>query len=173
METEYPTILRRYLATFIDWSFIILIFIASSYILHQENKVALILRIGIAVTMFLIYEPICTSKFFTLGQWIMRIRVRKLPNFEKVSILSAYIRIFIKIFLGLISFFTIPITKGRRAIHDFAVGSIVIDANYHQIAPLQIEKEDIKTEVLYTSIFLFILLLLAIAISLICRVLSF
>ena len=133
MVSEYPTILRRYLATLIDGAFIIFIFITSSYILQQDNKIVLILRIGITVTIYFIYEPICTSKFATLGQWIMKIRVRKLPNLEKISIISAYIRIFIKIFLGLISFFTIPITKGRRAIHDFAVGSIVIDARYQQL----------------------------------------
>ena len=76
---------------------------------------ALILRIGTAVTMFLIYEPICISKFFTLGQWIIRIRVRKLPNFEKGSILSAYIRIFIKIFWGLISFLYNTNYEGKKS----------------------------------------------------------
>jgi uncharacterized RDD family membrane protein YckC len=56
----------------------------------------------------------------------MGIRVRKKILHENISIPSAYLRIIVKLFLGLISFFTIPFSDKKRAIHDFAVDSVVI-----------------------------------------------
>ena len=83
--------------------------------------------IGTIVFMFFVYEPLFTSKLCTLGQKLTGIRIRKhLASRKRISLPAAYARIFIKLTLGLISFFTIPVTKGKRAIHDFAVGSVVI-----------------------------------------------
>ena len=126
MDIQYPTILRRYLATFIDGILILFLFILISSLLQSESKTITITRVGIVLILFFIYEPFCTSKLCTIGQKVTGIRVRKLNNIEKISIFYAYIRIFVKIFLGIISFLTIPISKDRRAIHDFAVGSVVI-----------------------------------------------
>jgi len=106
-----------------------------------------------------------------LGQWIMRIRVSQLPDFEKISIPSAYIRTLMKIFLGLISLFTIPITKGRRAIHDFAVGSIVITANSDKLPSIKIEKQEMETGAFYAIIFVVIFFSLVLALDLFCRAL--
>ena len=76
MENQYPTMPRRYLATLIDGILILSVFISTVYIIPQENETARILRIGIAIFMFFIYEPLHTSKLCTLGQKIMGIRVR-------------------------------------------------------------------------------------------------
>jgi uncharacterized RDD family membrane protein YckC len=76
--------------------------------------------------MFFVYEPFCTSFSCTLGQKLTGIRVRMLSSYERISLPRAYLRIVVKLFLGLISFFSLPFSKNRRAIHDFAVGSIVI-----------------------------------------------
>jgi len=126
MEYHYPSILRRYLATFIDGMLVITVLILSSYILQFESEITTIARVIIILFMFFVYEPLCTSMFCTLGQKVTGIRVRKRLTYERISILSAYLRIVIKIFLGIISFFTIPISKEKRGIHDLAVGSIVI-----------------------------------------------
>ena len=126
MEYHYPSILRRYLATFIDGMFVITVLILSSYILQFESEITTKARVIIILFMFFVYEPLCTSMFCTLGQKVMGIRVRKRSTYERISILSAYLRIVIKIFLGIISFFTIPFSEQKRGIHDFAVGSVVI-----------------------------------------------
>jgi uncharacterized RDD family membrane protein YckC len=130
-EFNYPSILRRYLATFIDGVLIIIVLIIASYIFHLENEIGTVLRVVIILTMFFVYEPLFTSRFCTLGQKVMGIRIRKQSSLERISILSAYVRIVVKLLLGIISFFTIPFTRGRKAIHDFTVGSIVINANSH------------------------------------------
>ena len=173
MTAEYPTILRRYFSSFIDWSFVLLTFIVSSYIFHQETKMASLIRIGIAVTMVLLYEPLCTSKFLTLGQWIMRIRVRRLSDFERISIPTAYIRTFVKIFLGLISLFTVPVTKGKRAIHDFVVGSIVINANSVKTPSITIEKQEIQSGAFYAIIFVAMFFALVLVINLLCQLICY
>ena len=126
MENKYPTILRRYISTLIDVLFIFFIIIIISYLFQHENELIKRLRIVIILSMFFIYEPLFTSKFCTLGQKIMGIRVRDRLTLERITIPMAYLRIIVKLFLGLISFFTIPLSKDKRAIHDFAVNSIVI-----------------------------------------------
>lgn len=58
----------------------------------------------------------------------MGVRVRKHVTYARISLPAAYARIVVKIVLGIISFLTIPFTKDRRGIHDFAVDSVVIRA---------------------------------------------
>jgi uncharacterized RDD family membrane protein YckC len=123
---EYPGLLRRYFSTVIDGLFIIFMIILSGYIFDSKNHYLTNIRVGIILFMFFVYEPYCTSFLCTLGQKITGIRVRKSYDYEKINLIQAYIREIVKIFLGIISFFTIPFSKNKRAIHDMAVGSIVI-----------------------------------------------
>lgn len=125
---ESPTILRRYLSTFIDGVFILSVFVLSSLAIKSDSSIADYARISIFFGMFFMYEPIFTSRFCTLGQKITRIRVRTNDSYEKISIPSAYLRVVIKILLGIISLFSITFTRHRRAVHDFAAGSVVIMA---------------------------------------------
>jgi uncharacterized RDD family membrane protein YckC len=126
MQFDSPTILRRYLSTFIDAMFIVAIFIAVSYYFNSDEILSNTIRMSVFFIIFFVYEPICTSFFCTIGQRITRIRIRTFSSNEKISIISAYIRIILKLFLGVYSLIAIPFTRDRRAIHDFAAGSVVI-----------------------------------------------
>jgi uncharacterized RDD family membrane protein YckC len=126
MEYQYPSILRRYFATCIDGMLVIIVFIMISYIFQGESNISTTIRVAAILSMFFVYEPICTSRFCTVGQKLTGIRVRKLFLHERISIVAAYLRIFVKVLLGIISFFSIPFSKNKRGIHDFAVGSVVI-----------------------------------------------
>jgi uncharacterized RDD family membrane protein YckC len=126
MELEYPNIVRRYFATVIDGCFILIVMITFSYIFQSESEMSVNVRIAIFLLMCFVYEPFFTSLFCTLGQKVTGIRVRTLSTHKRISIPRAYLRFFWKVLLGIISFFTIPFTKDKRAIHDFAVGSVVI-----------------------------------------------
>lgn len=123
-----PTILRRYLSTFIDAMFILVVFVALSFVFKDNSSSSDSIRLLVFFVMFFCYEPIFTSMACTVGQKITGIRVRTLNTHQKISILSAYIRIVVKILLGFLSLLSIPLTKGRRAVHDYAAGSIVIMA---------------------------------------------
>jgi len=125
---ESPTILRRYLSTFIDGVFILFVFIFASLAIDSDSVLAGYARIAVFLGMFFLYEPIFTSRFCTLGQKITGIRVRTIGSHKNISIPAAYLRIVIKLLLGFISLLSIPFTRDRRAIHDFASGSVVIMA---------------------------------------------
>ncbi len=126
MEPDYPTIARRYMATFIDGVLVLSLFLIGPHLFKGETGLSSWMRILFIAGGFFLYEPFFTSKFCTLGQKIMGIRIRTAEGLKKISLFAAFRREIVKLFLGIISFFTIPFTKGRRAIHDFAAGSVVI-----------------------------------------------
>ncbi|MCP3931248.1 MAG: RDD family protein [Bacteroidetes bacterium] len=126
MAFEYPSLMRRYFSTLIDGLFIIGMIVLWPYLLESASETAINIRVAIILFMFFIYEPFFTAFFCTLGQKITGIRIRTLSSGNKISIIRAYLRIIVKLILGVISFFTIPFTKHKRAIHDFAAGSLVI-----------------------------------------------
>jgi uncharacterized RDD family membrane protein YckC len=123
---KFPTLTRRYMATAIDVLFVVTTFILVSYLFENSGSIGVRVRVGLILFLFFAYEPLLTSQLCTLGQKIMRIRVRKYPSMERISIPMAYTRIIVKGLLGILSFFTLPFSQNRRAIHDMAARSIVI-----------------------------------------------
>ena len=131
MKQKFPSILQRYLSSFIDGLLILALFIGLSYLFQQDSQMADSIRLVIFFGVFLCYEPICVSCFFTLGQKITGIRVRRVGTLGKIPIPLAFVRYFLKIALGFASLFAIIFSEKRRAIHDYASGSNVILANDH------------------------------------------
>jgi hypothetical protein len=79
------------------------------------------------IALFLVYEPLCTTLGCTLGNYIKRIRVKKATNTaHRINFLQAVIRYVLKVLLGWISFLTIHSNNQKRAIHDFASGSVMV-----------------------------------------------
>ncbi|MEK6744625.1 MAG: RDD family protein [Nitrospirota bacterium] len=126
---KYPTLTRRYVATAIDVAFILAAIILISYLFDDAGSIGVRIRVGLILFLFFMYEPLCTSQLCTLGQKIMGVRVRRYPSMERISLLMAYARIIVKGLLGILSFFTLPFSQNRRAIHDMAAKSIVIFAD--------------------------------------------
>jgi uncharacterized RDD family membrane protein YckC len=63
----------------------------------------------------------------TLGNYIKGIRVRQISDTsKKINLIQALIRYPVKVMLGWFSFLTIGSNSKRRAIHDFAAGSVMI-----------------------------------------------
>jgi len=120
-----PSIPRRYTTTAIDGLLIVAAFVVPTMVLGDiaASRVA---RIGFALAMLFVYEPLCTGRFLTLGQWMTGVRVRDFKSGLKIGVVRAWIRIVVKALLGVISFVILPFMLGRRAIHDLASGSIVI-----------------------------------------------
>jgi hypothetical protein len=129
-QTKYPTMLRRYMATFIDMFLVLSAIIALIYMIQGENEFTPAIRIWIAVAIIFSYEPVFTSRLCTLGQRITGIRIRKLYPWGKISILDAYLRSVVKLLLGIVSFFSIPVTRKKRALHDFVARSEVVYAEH-------------------------------------------
>jgi uncharacterized RDD family membrane protein YckC len=126
---NYPTLTCRYIATAIDLIFILAVMILIAYLFENTGETGVKVRAGLVLFLFFVYEPLCTSRFCTLGQKLMRVRVRRYPSRERLSLFMAYIRILVKALLGVLSFFTLPFSRKRRAIHDLAARSIVVFAD--------------------------------------------
>jgi uncharacterized RDD family membrane protein YckC len=123
---KYPNVLRRYLATVVDLFVLWCIFYAISQTPALTERGALAYWI-LAVSL-LLYEPLLTTYACTLGQAVMRIRVRTVGNLTRIGLDQAFGRMIVKYLLGIISFLTVPARQDRRAIHDLSSGTIVIEA---------------------------------------------
>lgn len=101
MGTEYPTIVRRYLAAFIDWSFIMVTFVFSSSLpllgAESEDVSANIVSSGIVITnntqmdvYYAVHEetilaaiewaPICTNENLIPPKKSIRVAVTFVPS---------------------------------------------------------------------------------------------
>lgn len=129
-QSKHPTILRRYLATFIDMVIVLSAFIFLAYVFQGKSGGDSRIMLWIGVAFLLSYEPVLTSRICTIGQRITGISIRNLESRGRISILDAYLRTIVKLLLGIVSFFSIPITRKRRALHDFVARSVVVYAEH-------------------------------------------
>lgn len=128
---EFPTLLRRVQALFIDVIIILIIFLTSSFLIDFAGGAPNWLRGVILISMIYLYDPILISSIGgTIGHHIMKLRVRNIydPN-KNIFILNSIVRFSLKGLFGWLSFLTVTFNKRRRAIHDIASGSILIIYN--------------------------------------------
>ena len=128
MTTDYPTIVRRYAATLIDGAVVVALLLAIALLLQGSDDFSTISRVSLIIAVVLVYEPFLTSFKATLGQYAMGIRVRKYGTLDRITLPAAYLRIVIKVLLGVYSFFSIIWSKDHRAVHDYAAGTVVVNA---------------------------------------------
>ena len=135
-QIEYPSVFRRYLAALIDASTIWLTIFFGFQLMTGFGVESTTPRICLFAVMLLGYEPILTRRLCTLGQGVMRFRVRTFDERGHITIPQAYGRYLLKATLGIISMLTIPAARERRAIHDFAANTIVVDWRSDYSKPL-------------------------------------
>ncbi len=123
---KYPSLLRRYVASLIDGATLFLVFV-----LYMRAP----LRFAQSqapnywpLVLLALYEPLLTRYLCTPGQLLMNIRVRTEPEIELVPVLRTFLRLFVKYILGIISFVFMPAHRQKRALHDLAAETIVVDA---------------------------------------------
>ena len=127
IQVEYPTLSDRVQSTFIDTVFIIILMFAFASVLERYDAAPDWIRIALFFGIWGIYEPLCTSLGFTIGNYAKGIRVKDSDNpTKKIKVLRAFLRYVIKVSLGWISFLTMHMNPERRAIHDFAAGSVMV-----------------------------------------------
>jgi uncharacterized RDD family membrane protein YckC len=123
---EYPLLLRRVQALFID-SMLLLFIMVMIMISTEGLSNAIAIRIASGVILSNLYEPFFTAYGNTLGQWIMSIRVRNVSDpSQRLTLFQSYKRFIVKGLLGWLSFVTIHFNREHRAIHDFAGSSVMI-----------------------------------------------
>lgn len=133
----YPTLLRRYVSSLIDGLLLIAAATVVAFTLQGDGSLVVGLRLTLIFGLILLYEPLLTSRSATVGQRLTGIRVRRADDHTKrIGIPQAYLRILVKLPLGFLSFFSMGFNKERRALHDFATGSVMVFAK---------EAEDLAT----------------------------
>jgi uncharacterized RDD family membrane protein YckC len=124
---QYPTLSDRVQSTFIDTLLIVLMMFVIAAVLERYSITEDWIRIVLFISIWCIYEPLCLTLGYTLGNLIKGIRVRSASNNNRrINFLQALMRYIIKLALGWISFLTIHSNSQRRAIHDLVVGSVMI-----------------------------------------------
>jgi uncharacterized RDD family membrane protein YckC len=127
MTEKYPELSDRIQATFIDTILIIIMMFVFASVLEGYENVPDWVRIAMFAGLFILYEPLCMTMGFTLGNYFKGIRVRKHSDTAKrINILQAIIRYPVKVLLGWISFLTIGGNPQKRAIHDLVSGTVMI-----------------------------------------------
>ncbi len=127
VEGNYPSLVKRYIALLTDallqFGFLIVLML-----IFQDSEYRSAIMITTAAILLLCYEPLLTVYSGTIGQKIMKLKVRRFGQPDKrLSLMNAYIRWLTKGLLGWISFITINFNTEHRAIHDFASDSIMLD----------------------------------------------
>ena len=125
--SAYPNLLRRYLGAVIDLVTVILIVVSMGKLglFEGRNEFGAFVFLLVLVN----YEPILTTFLCTAGQAAMRFRVRDVTSGGRAPIWRLYIRVVVKAVLGMVSFLTLPVRRDRRAIHDLAAKTLVVEAS--------------------------------------------
>ena len=104
---KYPNILRRYLATLLDFFALwCIVYGVSRFPAFTEGGAVAYWALGLAL---LLYEPLLTAYACTAGQALMRIRVRTPDGLKRIGLVQAIGRMVVKYLLGMISFLTVPL----------------------------------------------------------------
>lgn len=128
----YPSIMNRIQALFFDVWIVIgtLIFLSSTFFEDYEGRFVG-LKIIVFFALLLIYEPLANMTGGTIGYRTMGMKIRRFGDLDKkLSFTQAFGRSIMKLALGWISFLTISIDPQRRAMHDKATGTVVLNAKY-------------------------------------------
>lgn len=125
----YPSIAERIKSSVIDGVFIIFIMSVIAMLFDEFENVPNWIRATLFIGLFFIYEPVAQTLGYTLGNYIMEIRVRSetFPE-QRINIIQAFMRFGFKSLLGWLSFFTVRSNPQRRAIHDMMSGSVMLYA---------------------------------------------
>lgn len=125
---ELPRLVSRIKATFIDFLILLFVFAISSVIIDAIGGAPSFVRGAILIFMVYLYDPIFTCLYGgTIGHRILGLRVALYDYPEqKLSIIRSSVRFIVKYTLGWISLFTVTASDEKRAIHDFASGSILL-----------------------------------------------
>lgn len=127
-ECEFPTLLSRIQSSVIDFGVILTLIFVFSQISDSMNFPDW-LRGFALLFVFILYEPTLQTLGGTIGNRIKGINVRKNEDLDsKINFFQAFIRFIVKVLLGWISFLTIHNDDRRRALHDMAAGTVMIEA---------------------------------------------
>jgi len=129
MQKKYARLPDRVKAAVIDSIVIVAAMYLTSEIFALFEHVPNSIRISAAILLSILYDPIFTSSFGgTIGHSKSKIEVKRESDTTKnISFPLALIRFLLKATLGWLSLLTVTGNEKRKAIHDLAVNSVVLE----------------------------------------------
>ncbi len=129
MKKKYAILPDRVKAAVIDGIVIIAAMYIISEILNLFENVPNFVRIIAAIILFILYDPFFTSKYGgTIGHSYSNISVKNDSDVSKnISFPIAILRFVLKASLGWLSLLTVTSNNKKKAIHDLAVNSVVLE----------------------------------------------
>ncbi len=129
MDKKYANLPMRIKAAVLDSIILIAAMFVISEVLSLFENVPDYIRGIIAGFLFLFYDPIFTHfKGGTIGHMFSNITVRSVHEESKnINFFNAILRFVIKLMFGWISLLSVTGHEKRRALHDLAAGSVVLD----------------------------------------------
>lgn len=130
--TTLPSLVARIKAVFIDLLIMLAIFTITTLFIDVFGDIHSAIKGFILIFMIYLYDPVFTAfTGGTLGHKVMKLKVRKYNETDKyISFPRAFLRFLIKATLGWLSFLTVTGNKDKRAIHDMASGSIMLNKSW-------------------------------------------
>ncbi len=126
-QSKYPELGARIRSIMIDTLLIMTMMFAATYVLDRFPNASADVHMWIFFFIWLGYEPLAMTFGTTLGNYVMRIRVRNAKNENsRINILQAYLRYAVKLPLGWLAFLTVGGNPKRRALHDLVAGTVMI-----------------------------------------------
>lgn len=134
MKNHYANLPLRIKAVVIDSILLIFSMFVATELLGLFDNVPNYVRLVIAGFLFLFYDPVFTNvKGGTIGHMYANISVRRQTDETKnINFFNAIIRFLIKASFGWVSLLTTTSHEQRRAMHDLAAGSVVIDLSANE-----------------------------------------
>ena len=109
------------LSLFVGWTFIVLLGVEMVPIQNIWT-----VFVGLSIAGFFLYEPLLVSiTGGTIGHHALNLRVARDDSQGNLRFFQAFIRMWLKGFLGIISFFFMGLTRKHQALHDLATHSSV------------------------------------------------
>ena len=142
---RYATFTRRFRALVIDmlcvWSLVIVLLFLGDAVRSIPGATHLTWLLMLAV--FLLYDPLQVSRRgATIGHAAARLRVVDARTGRWPSFALAFARSLVKSILGLISFFTMELTRRHQAVHDMLTHTTVQVAESAEDVEFTLERVD-------------------------------
>jgi uncharacterized RDD family membrane protein YckC len=142
---RYATFTRRFRALVIDNLCIsglgVALFFAGDAVSDIPGATRVMLLLVVAVV--LLYEPVLVSRRgATIGHAVARLRVVDVRTGRWPSFGRAFVRFLIKTILGILSFFTMELTRRHQAVHDMLMQTTVQVVETEEVGEFRAERVD-------------------------------
>lgn len=139
---RYPRLLRRVQAVLIDSVIISLSYWTILLLLGIFPATPAVLKALMFIVPILVLEPgLVAWAGGTIGHHLLGLRVTSTKYDKRLNYVQALLRFAVKVLFGWSALVSILVSKRHQALHDFAVGSLVVHEDYAHLPDYEVLQE--------------------------------